>query len=814
MAKSMTEDAVRDLAREALGLVDSEIARAGVGQLTTFNQLGFPGVADKPDGWYLPNNKNEVAVVLETKATRITLGQAQVDEVLKNVRIMQTQYKKVVGILYNGEDIRVFKGEEEVKTPTKLQSVSYYLSLYTVDSIDKERIYELTAKINNGLHFEFGIKNLYHRMIFTACALVAERYGAGLRRLKNMGYATFHTAIHSTLSKSLEDSRKQNAKIDILLEEYSDIKMNTTDNQQAINDFIDWIVEISECVNSNEWRGEDVMGIFFNEFNRYKKKSEAGQVFTPEHITDFMYKILDVNKDDYILDATCGSGGFLVKAMANMIREAGGMQADAAAEIKSNHLYGIEFDREIYALACANMLIHKDGKTNLEQMDARTDPACKWMKSKPITKVLMNPPYENKYGCMKIVENVLDNVPAHTQCAFILPDKKLEKASKAQMKRILKNHRLRKVIKLPEDLFFGVGITTSIFVFEAGVGQDGKEFFACYIHPTKAYKKINIELFEEDGANPVIVNTGFNNGVGGYANLECTEKAGTITFTDTAAKSTDSFFYQERDFIGYPHVQGMYAKTHEWTRNEGMFLNSVIKSILRGRYDFIRKMTRAEMLKLKVKLPAVIQADGTYIPDWAYMGTYMSEVMQNAETYFKILRKADGDRHEVDTANWREFRVGDLFQNIVKPVVLHTRQVVESPEGIPYVVRTKFNNGIKCRVQPVTGVTPSPAGVISWGAENATFFYQPEPFLSGRDIYYIDTREFNPLVCMFLASCLQTVVHKYPYNFGLFPDLLKEEKIKLPVIADGTPDWIYMGEYMRMRMESAKTDLVNMQSAL
>ena len=55
MAKNMTEDAVRDLAREALGLVDSEIARAGVGQLTTFNQLGFPGVADKPDGWYLPN---------------------------------------------------------------------------------------------------------------------------------------------------------------------------------------------------------------------------------------------------------------------------------------------------------------------------------------------------------------------------------------------------------------------------------------------------------------------------------------------------------------------------------------------------------------------------------------------------------------------------------------------------------------------------------------------------------------------------------------------------------------------------------------
>lgn len=380
MAKNMTEDAVRDAARDILELVDSNVARAGVGQLTTFNQLGFPGISDKPDGWYLPKNKADVALVLETKATRIALGQAQVDEVLKNVRIVQTQYEKVVGVLYNGEDVRVFKGEEEVKTPDKLQHVAYYLSLYVVDNIDKERIYQLTARINNCLHFEFGIKNLYHRMIFTACALVAERYGAGLKRLKNLGYATFHTAIHSTLSKSLEDSRKQNA------------------------------------------------------------------------------KILEVNMDDCILDATCGSGGFLVKSMANMIHEAGGMETKKAGEIKSKQLYGIEFDREIYALACANMLIHKDGKTNLEQMDARTEAACEWMQSKPITKVLMNPPYENKYGCMTIVENVLDSVPAHTQCAFILPDKKLEKASKTQMKRILKNHRLRKVIKLPEDLFFGVGI--------------------------------------------------------------------------------------------------------------------------------------------------------------------------------------------------------------------------------------------------------------------------------------------------------------------------------------------------------------------
>ena len=74
--------------------------------------------------------------------------------------------------------------------------------------------------------------------------------------------------------------------------------MNSSDNQDAIDNFIEWVAEISECLNSDYWNGEDVMGIFFNEFNRYKKKSESGQVFTPDHITSFMYRLIEVNKND------------------------------------------------------------------------------------------------------------------------------------------------------------------------------------------------------------------------------------------------------------------------------------------------------------------------------------------------------------------------------------------------------------------------------------------------------------------------------------------------------------------------------------
>lgn len=529
-----TEDEVREYAGRTLGFsnMDSSVAFAGVGQITTLKQLGFigEGASLKPDGWYLPKDRGFPAFALETKA-RDTMPidspvlKAQVE---RYCDVMRSRYDTVVGIVYDGEQVRAYLNGEILEVPDELQPIQYYIDRIMDQPINKQRIYNLTMRINNSLHSDFGIKNLYHRMIFTACALVARRYDAIL--VRGMDYADFHNGILNALNKAIRSDKAQNDKLELLSEVYSEIKMNvSTDDddpravqnlRNIIGDFIDWITEISGLINSSAWDGEDVMAIFFNEFNRYKKKSESGQVFTPDHVTSFMYRLLEVNKDDHVLDACAGSGSFLVKSMSNMIHEAGGPGTLKAKQIKREQLYGIEFDREIYALACANMLIHKDGKTNLAHMDARTETAGEWIQSTGATKILMNPPYENKFGCMKIVENVLNNVNRGVLCGFILPDKKLEKTSKGQMSRILRNHRLLKVIKMPENLFFGIGVTTSIFIFKAGVPQDDKEFFA-----------VNIE---EDGL-VTVKNKGRHDVYNKWADLE-------DYWVDAISKHNDSRF--------------------------------------------------------------------------------------------------------------------------------------------------------------------------------------------------------------------------------------------------------------------------------
>lgn len=502
MARFLTEDEVKDLARQTLGLKNTRNAISGIGQHTTFNKLDdklgklniWKGISDQPDGWYFPKKISEPALILEAKNSDTKLGKKEKDELKKNMRIALKGYKDVIGLLYNSKDLLVFKNKGksifEIKLADELQSKEYYLKVFTQDEIDKNKIYTLTKSINEILHFQFGIKNLYHRMIFTACALVAKRYSNIKILQKGMDFDLMRHSILNTISKSLESDKKQNQKIDLLAEVYSEIKMNSQGSQEDIDRFIECIDEISNSINSDNWNGEDVMGIFFNEFNRYKPKSESGQVFTPEHITSLMYRLIDVNKDSVVFDGACGSGGFLTKAMGYMLKEAGDLDSKKARAIKREQLYGIEFDREIYALACANMLIHKDGKSNFEQLDTRTEEASKWIRSisfkekkiideddnvevseiptkHPITKVLMNPPFERKYGCLKIINNVLSNVPIGTQAAIILPDFKLEKDSKSLVRKIFKKNTLTHIIKLPEETF-REGVNTSIFLFVVG----------------------------------------------------------------------------------------------------------------------------------------------------------------------------------------------------------------------------------------------------------------------------------------------------------------------------------------------------------
>ena len=151
---------------------------------------------------------------------------------------------------------------------------------------------------------------------------------------------------------------------------------------------------------------------------------------------------------------------------------------------------------------------------------------------------------------------------------------------------------------------------------------------------------------------------------------------------------------------------------------------------------------------------------------------------------------------KVDTAGWKQFRLGDLFP-LVNSKPYHAQFLEEDESGVRYVTRTMFDNGVKCYVQKEERFQVNPAGTISFGAENADFFYQNEPYITGNKMYYLDTQGLTENACLFLKSILQvTFTYQFSFSEGMIPARIKDEMISLPVTPDGQPDWAYMDAYM------------------
>jgi type I restriction enzyme M protein len=178
---------------------------------------------------------------------------------------------------------------------------------------------------------------------------------------------------------------------------------------------------------------EDLNGRMFETFlNATVRGKDLGQFFTPRSVVKFMVQLadLEVSKDhvDNVLDGLCGSGGFLIEAMAVMwtkIERNNSLSASDKEKIKkkiaSTKIWGVDADKNISRVARMNMFLHGDGsnmifwlpdfldkKIDIEEgIKAELKEEAEDFKKRIIedkTKfdvVLTNPPFSMKYESAK-----------------------------------------------------------------------------------------------------------------------------------------------------------------------------------------------------------------------------------------------------------------------------------------------------------------------------------------------------------------------------------------------------------------------------
>lgn len=180
-------------------------------------------------------------------------------------------------------------------------------------------------------------------------------------------------------------------------------------------------------------------------------------------------------------------------------------------------------------------------------------------------------------------------------------------------------------------------------------------------------------------------------------------------------------------------------------------------------------------------------------------------------------------KHPVDTSQWGEFVIGKLFDNIYSVrQVSSQRNIIDEPNGIPFVVQTQTNNMVKCYASENTfkehDVPIIKGNSIAMGVDLAVISYQEKDY-GGSHIIVAESNKLNLLRGKFIVA-IMTAKLGPKYNYVNKPGVQKYKQDVIPLpLKPGTRsdnysqndiDWDYMETVMSRVTARAKERLANL----
>lgn len=481
----------------------------------------------------------------------------------------------------------------------------------------------------------------------------------------------------------------------------------------------------------------DALGVFYHEFIKYSggDGSGLGIVLTPQHLTEFMCDLANVNKNSKVVDICCGSGSFLVTAMSKMFNQA---NSDEIERIRKDGLYGVEFDDGLYTLAIANMIIRKDGKSNIYKGDCFNVQITKELKSKNINIGLINPPYsQTDKEELEFAEHLLDLLCVGGTGVVVVPTAcAIGTKFKEVRERLMKKHTLKAVFSMPDEIFYPSNPSTCVMVWEAHTPHNSTQetFFGFYKNDGFVKKK----------------------------------KIGRIDWNNTWKDIEGEWLslYRKRKVVDGKTACHCVDENSEWLCEAYMKTDY---SVLSEQHfaDTVRKYLSYEILYNKVNLEKVIDLQKT--------------------TAFNV-------------ENWKEFQLGGkngIF--VIETCKCKNAGNLEEGNEIAYVGAKKRENGVMAYVKREEALVSKGNAIVficdgqgSVGYSN----YLESDFIGSTTLSVGYNEKLNKYNGLFLVTVLDLERPKYSYG-RKYKNTLANTKIKLPATKDGNPDYKFMENYIK-----------------
>lgn len=318
---------------------------------------------------------------------------------------------------------------------------------------------------------------------------IGEKINVALAAIENSNSAKLHNvfrAIDYNSSVNLGDVKEKNAVLKNLLEDFNDLDLRPSqlDNADIIGDAYEYMI-----------------AFFASDAGK-----KGGEFYTPNKVSELVARLVKPKENDRIYDGTCGSGGLLLKAFAQI-------------KNRKARIYGQEQNMQTWALCRMNMFLHGVDDAVIWQGDTLSNPGN--IENDQLMKfqcIVANPPFSldkwdsgflgdaseidkkakmsadldpykrfdwgvppTSKGDYAFVMHFLHSLDDATgRMGIVLPHGVLFRgASEGKIRQTIieKFNFLDAVIGLPANLFYGTSIPACILVFRKSRGASNRVLF-------------------------------------------------------------------------------------------------------------------------------------------------------------------------------------------------------------------------------------------------------------------------------------------------------------------------------------------------
>ena len=321
------------------------------------------------------------------------------------------------------------------------------------------------------------------------------------------------------------------------------------------------------------------------------------------------------------------------------------------------------------------------------------------------------------------------------------------------------------------------------------------------INPTKYYRLQNEEIISKNGNVPLVSNSSIENGVMGFSNLKPLNKGNTLTCSDTTL-GADTMFYQQKDFIGYSHIQHLVPKFKPFNKEIASAIISACIVATSKKYDYGNKFNRDAMNKTIIHLPtkngkidfefmesfiAELEAERiNKLDDYLIANGFNNYVLTDEEKQvleaFRNDKNSMGgvvDNQVVVNLKWRKFNLEKLFGKATRGKRLKGDDRILG--DLPFVTAGETDEGVSAFIGNNVNIFPENTTTIDmFGSAK----YRNYKYGGDDHVAVVHTENLPKLASIFVTTSIHKTSYNGQFNYGrnFYAKDADELNISLPAV--------------------------------